>query len=58
MKISIPITRDSDNSYPTAHLEFHLGSTEVTVALSDSEREVSVSIPDIRRLLSALVSIN
>lgn len=53
MKISIPIIHDSDNSYPTTHLEFHLGSTEVTVALSDSEREVSVSIPDLRRRISS-----
>lgn len=55
MKISIPITRDSENSYPSADIEIYLADDAATVKITDSEREVTVKKEDLRKLLVAIL---
>lgn len=54
MKIILPIEQDSFNSYSDAQLELHLGENYVTLKVSDSEREISVSKEDFRKIINLL----
>jgi len=55
MKISIPIRRDSENSYPSEHVEFYLSDEFTTIKVSDEEREMTVNTQDLRRLLCTIL---
>ncbi len=51
MKISIPLTCDTENSLPSAEIEFTPSEKEVSIKITDSRREVWVKIADLRKLL-------
>ena len=55
MKISIPLTRDSNNSFPDGHLEISRGGDNVYLKFSDEEREVSVNKEDLYRAIIAIL---
>lgn len=55
MKIAIPLTHDSENSHPNAHLEVEdRGGDWATIRISDNSREMSVDREELVRLLAAL----
>jgi hypothetical protein len=56
MKISIDLTTDSHNTYVSASLEVSDDGERVDLRISDSDRTVSVTKADLRRLLVALLS--
>lgn len=55
MEFLLHITRDSDNSYPTAHLAIdETYDSHVAISISDSVRKVLVKRGDLIRVLRAL----
>ena len=54
MKISLNLTRDSDNSYPEETLDLEIFDKVVGVKISDCEREVRVSKEDLIKILNML----
>lgn len=54
MKISIPLTQDTENSYPSDSIEFITLQEEVSISFTDSAREVRVNLSDLRKLLLAI----
>ena len=54
MKISLNLTRDSDNSYPEATLDLEIFDKVVELKISDCEREVQVSKEVLVKILKIL----
>lgn len=57
MKVSLPVVRDSDNSYPKDQLVFEIGDEMVTIYLDDLKaRQISVSRDLFEKLLIMVVN--
>lgn len=56
MKVFLPLTEDSFNSFPTGELEIHAtnGGKEVRFSLTDDTREFSVNLQDLKKVLGIL----
>jgi hypothetical protein len=44
MKISLPLVRDSHNSYPHADISFEMGETQMHIAIDDDDREIAIDL--------------
>jgi hypothetical protein len=54
MRVSLPIDRDSDNSYPSAELEIDIYDDTVAIRISDADRVIAVRREDFEQVARLL----